>query len=326
MNNYARLIAGVFISFWLGGCATPQTQNILIANSTKLPPTTELGEVVFHPQELHQCGPAALATVLDAGGARVAPQDLIPQVYLSEREGSLQVEMLVATRRNGLFAYQLAPQLQDLLAEVASGTPVLVLQNLALSWYPSWHYAVVIGYDLPRAQIILRSGLEKRQVLPLTTFEHTWKRSGYWAMLALPPGNMPLTANEADYVSAAVAFEKNGRPDSAERVYAAALNLWPKNLSARIGMGNSLYAQGEFKRAEITYRQATLDHPESAIAFNNLAQALADQQLYPEALVAANLAVSLDGTEQAAANDTLAKIKIAMQPSISQPPSRTPDQ
>lgn len=308
----ARLAAGVFLLSWLGGCATPQTQALLKTRSVQLPQQVELNSVPFFPQDTHQCGPASLAMALNAGGAKVTPQDLTPQVYLPGREGSLQVEMLAATRRNGLLAYEMAPKLEDLLAEVAAGSPVVVLQNLALSWYPVWHYAVVVGYDLRREEIILRSGLEQRQVLPLTTFEHTWQRAGYWAMLALPPGIVPRTATEDAYIAAAIAFEKTGPPDSAEAAYEAALRHWPRNLAARIGMGNAAYAQGEVKRAELAYRQATLDHPDSAIAFNNHAQALADLQRYPEALTAANQAVSLGGPEQDTARDTLEQIKKKM--------------
>ena len=158
--------------------------------------------------ETHQCGPASLATPLNAGGIKITPQELTARVYLPGLGDSLQVEMLAATRRNGLLAYALAPQLDDVLAEVAAGTPVVVLQNLALNWYPVWHYAVVVGYDLQREEIILRSGLERRQALPFTTFEHTWARAGYWAMLAMPPGMVPRTATESAYLSAAIALKK----------------------------------------------------------------------------------------------------------------------
>jgi len=316
LRTLARLIAGVFLLIWLGGCATPQTQALLKTHSGQLLPQVELSEVPFYPQETYQCGPASLAMALNAGGAKVTPQELSSQVYLPGRKGSLQVEMLAATRRNGMFAYELAPKLDDLLMEVAAGSPVVVLQNLALSWYPIWHYAVVVGYDLQREEIILRSGLEQRQVLPFTTFEHTWERAGYWAMLALPPGRMPRTATEAAYISAAVALENAGRTQDAEAAYDSALKLWPHNLTARIGMGNTAYAQGDVPRAESAYRQATLDHPDSAIAFNNLAQTLADQQRYAEALAAASQAVSLGGAEQAAASETLEQIKNKMQQSM----------
>lgn len=309
---HARLIAGVFFLIWLGGCATPQTQALLKSPGKHLPQQVELSKVPFYPQETHQCGPASLAMVLNEAGARLTPQDLTPQVYLPARQGSLQVEMLAATRRNGLLAYELAPRLDEVLAEIAAGTPVVVLQNLALEWYPVWHYAVVVGYDLKREEIILRSGLERRQALPFATFERTWERAGHWAMVAVPPGKLPRTATESAYVSAAVALEKSSSPKNAEAAYEAALKRWPRNLPARIGLGNAAYAAGDLKRAERAYLQATLDHPDSAIAFNNLAQTLADQRRYAEALAAANRAVSLGGPELAAARDTQEQIQKKM--------------
>src|SRR3990167_1837018 len=99
----ARLIAGAFLLIWLGGCATQQTQALLETHPWQLPQQMELDEVQFYQQDVYQCGPASLAMVLDAGGVKVTPQELTPQVYLPGREGSLQVEMLAATRRNGLL-------------------------------------------------------------------------------------------------------------------------------------------------------------------------------------------------------------------------------
>ena len=305
----ARLSIGVFMLALLGGCATPQTREFMLAHSAHTRPVVELSNVPFYAQESHQCGPASLAMVLNAAGSSASPQDLTPQVYLPGREGSLQVEMLAATRRNGLIAYELPPRLQDLLAEVAAGSPVIVLQNLGLSWYPLWHYAVVVGYDLQREEVILRSGAERRQFLAMTTFEHTWARGGYWAMLALPPGKMPHKVDEAVYVSAAMALERAGQPKNAEAAYEAALKRWPRNLTARIGLGNAAYTQGNVVSAQQAYRQASLDHPASAIAFNNLAQTLADLGRYAEALAAANQAVSLGGAEEEAARITLDQVK-----------------
>lgn len=315
LPSFARLIAGVFFLAWLGGCAAPQTQALLKnASATRLPPRVELASVKFYPQESHQCGPASLAMALDAAGVTATPQELITHVYLPGRQGSLQVEMLAAARRNGAFAYELAPKLDDLLTEIAAGTPVIVLQNLALSWYPLWHYAVVVGYDLQREEIILHSGLERWQVLSLSTFEHTWERAGHWAMLVLPSGKIPHTATEASFVYAAIALEKSGQLQAAASAYEAALKRWPRNLAARIGLGNAAYALNDMDQAEQAYRRATLEHPESDIAFNNLAQVLADQARYAEALAAANQAVSLDGPQQADARETLEQIEKKMLP------------
>jgi tetratricopeptide (TPR) repeat protein len=297
----------------LGACTTPtQTRLMLESPPPTLPRHAELANVPFFAQEAYQCGPASLAMTLNATGVAVTPETLKPELYLPDRHGSLQVEMLAAARRNGTISYQLAPELTDVLREIASGTPVVVLQNLAFSWYPVWHSAVAFGYDLDRAEVILHSGPEKRQVLPMRTFEYTWARSNYWAMVALPPGRIPVTAEPDAYVAAVSAYERVNGSARAMQAYVAALDRWPGNLSAQIGVGNAAYQLHDLARAESSFRRAAQDHPDSVAALNNLAQTLADQTRYPEALQAAQRAVSLGGPLAQTAQGTLAGIRRAM--------------
>ena len=75
---------------------------------------------------------ASAAPVLVGAGAKTSPEELVPQVYLPDRKGSLQVEMLAAARRHGMVSYALAPRFEDLLRELAAGNPVVVLQDLGL--------------------------------------------------------------------------------------------------------------------------------------------------------------------------------------------------
>ncbi|MEQ1879727.1 MAG: PA2778 family cysteine peptidase [Burkholderiales bacterium] len=304
-----RLIAGIFILSLCGCAAAPQTHSLLQSGLNQLPPQVELADVPFFAQEAFQCGPASLASALNAAGFTATPESLKPMLYLPGRNGSLQVEMLAAARRHDALAYTLAPKLYDVLLEVSSGTPVVVLQNLALSWHPKWHYAIVIGYDIKRGEIILRSGLDHRQVLPMRTFEYTWARSSYWAMVVLPLGKMPVTAKATEFLSAVSVLEKSSDPASTIDAYRAALIRWPGNLIAQIGLGNNAYRMGDLIHAEAVFRQATKDHPESAAAANNLAQTLADQGRYAEALKMAHQAVSLGGELQQTAQETLSAIE-----------------
>jgi tetratricopeptide (TPR) repeat protein len=286
------------------GCAAPQ----LAALPSQLPATApariELAAVPFRPQEDYQCGPAALATTLAYSGVATSPEALVPEVYLPAREGSLQVEMVAAARRHGLAAYVLAPQLADLLQEVAAGTPVIVLQNLAFGFAPRWHYAVVVGYDLPRGEIILRSGTTRRLAMQLATFERTWARGEHWAMVTLPPERLPVTATEDRYVISVVALERVA-PGAARRAYQTALERWPDNLPARIGHGNAAYALRDLAGAEAAYREATRRHPGVADAWNNLAQALLELRRRDEALAAARRAVDIGGPRLAQYQATL---------------------
>jgi len=286
--------AGIFL-LGLAGCATPQLQALVGSGSAEIPQRAELDAVPFFAQEDYQCGPAALAMVLGAGGKAIEPEALRPQVYLPDRHGSLQIEMIAAARRNGFVAIELAPNLSDLLSEIAAGNPVVVLQNLALDWYPAWHYAVAIGYDLEAQRIILRSGTERRLQMPLDTFEHTWRRSGYWAMLALPPRRLPASVAAGDYLSAVARLEKTGRAASAREAYESALERWPDDLTALMGLGNTAHRDGDLEAAEQAFRRATLVHPRSAAAHNNLAQTLEELDRHEEALTEARVAVGLGG-------------------------------
>lgn len=278
----------------LTGCAPPQVAALRARPTETLPQRVELTRVPFYPQVEYQCGPAALATVLTHSGSATTPEALVPQVYLPGREGSLQTEMLAAARRNGRVAYRLAPRLEDVLRETSGGTPVIVFQNLALGFAPLWHYAVVVGYDLPREEIILRSGTTSRAVMTLTTFERTWARGEHWAMVAIAPEQLPATVDEHRYVAAVAALERVV-PGAARRAYTTAIERWPGNLAARIGLGNSAYALRDLPGAEAAYREATRLHPQAADAWNNLAQTLFELRQRDAALAAAQRAVELGG-------------------------------
>jgi tetratricopeptide (TPR) repeat protein len=303
----ARFAAGVFVSacaLALNGCASlwPQTALLREGLPQGLPERVELTEVPFFPQSEYQCGPAALATALASSGVKVTPEDLVPQVYLPERKGSLQIEMLAAARRHGLVSYQLAPRFEDLLRELSAGTPVIVLQNLGLR--DGWHYAVAVGYDYERGELILRSGVTERRVLPFTVHELVWRRSGYWAMVAVPPGRIPATADETRWLSAIAALERAGGARRARIAYASFLKRWPENVNAAIGLANSHYALGELREAESALRDAARRAPDSVIVLNNLAHVLSEQGRNEEALPLVERAAAAGGPFAAAVEQT----------------------
>lgn len=254
----------------------------------------ELRQVPFFPQDEDQCGPASLAMVARFAGVQVTPEALRPQVYLPGRQGSLQVEMLATARRQGLVAMTLAPQLSGLLAQVAAGRPVIVLQNLSLAIAPLWHYAVVIGYDLPAQTLVLHSGLNQRMQMPLATFERTWARGGHWAMLAVPPGQVPAGVQPLVWLRAAVALEQM-EPDAAQQAFAAATRAWPGQAAAWLGLGNTQYRRGWIDEAGQSFEAATRAAPDFADAWNNLAQVRLEQRRWDEAARAAERAVQLGG-------------------------------
>jgi tetratricopeptide (TPR) repeat protein len=257
----------------LAGCVARGPQLPPVA-ATGLPAGVELGSTPFFPQRDYQCGPAALATVLVASGAQVSPDDLVAEVYLPGRKGSLQAELIAAVRSRGRLPYLLPPSLDDLLAQLAEGYPVLVLQKTGAGPWPGWHYAVVIGYDASRDRLLLRSGTEQRLEMSASYFRATWDRADRWAMTALEPGRLPARADFGRYMEAAAGLEAVGRLDGAERAYLAAVQRWPDESLPRLALANISLARGDQAAAERQLRAALRLDPGDAAARNNLAEVL----------------------------------------------------
>ncbi len=292
----------------LAGCAAPQTARLDRDPPADLPPRAELEAVPFHPQKRWQCGPAALATVLPPTARASAPADLVEEVYVPERKGTLRSEMRAATRARGLVPYPLAPELTDLLREIASGRPVLVMQNLGLDWFPRWHYAVAVGYDLGDEELILRSGTTRRRVTAFTAFERTWARADQWAQVVVPPDEPPATATPLAWLQAVRELESTGKMQAARSGYSAATRRWPEDTGAWMARGNAAFAADDPKAAREAFLEAISLAPSETPGWNNLAYALMATGDQGAAIEAAECATRL-APDASGPRDTLEEIR-----------------
>jgi tetratricopeptide (TPR) repeat protein len=267
----------VLVLLLLCGCTNRHPSLESYLRHTNIASKLELRETPFFPQQDYQCGPAALATILAASGISIRPEDLTGKVYLPQRQGSLQLELIAASRRYARLPYVLDRGLPAILSELAAGRPVLVLQNLGLASYPIWHYAVVVGFDTSSNEIILRSGGRHRLTMSTRKFMRSWELANYWAMVVLRPGEVPVTPDEERYVRGIAALESVGQTEAAAFYYTKALSLWPENVLVLFGTGNIQHAQGESASAESTYRRLLALRPDHAAARNNLAHLLAER-------------------------------------------------
>jgi predicted Zn-dependent protease len=285
------------------GCVGTQTGQI-ISSRGALPASAEIERVPFYPQEQYYCGPASLAMTLGWSGISLTPNEAAAQVYTPGRQGTFAPDIVAAARRNGRLAIEVR-ELDDLLAELAAGHPAIVFQNLRLSVFPQWHFAVAIGYDLNERQLILRSGTTRRLVMPLDAFENTWRRADYWALVVLPPDAAPATPNPAPWLAAAAGLERSNRPQEAQLAYEAFLARWPQDRAAQMGRANALFTLNRFEGAEQAYKDVVAGDPMMAEAWNNLAYALYRQGKRDEAMRAAERAVMIGGARAADYADTL---------------------
>jgi tetratricopeptide (TPR) repeat protein len=275
---------------------------------SELPGSMEIPSVPFYPQEAYQCGPAAMAMVLQWTKVNVSPQDLIPKVFVPAKKGSLQPALLSAARRYNRLAYPIKG-VEALLKELAAGHPVIVLQNFGLQWFPRWHYSVPIGYNLAKDIFILHSGKEARRRMSWTLFMRAWKRADYWGLVVLPSGQLPASADEQSYLRAVLGLEQARQFKGATVAYTAALERWHSSLGALMGLGNCRYALGDLIGAELAFRHAADVHPRSGASFNNLAHVLAEQGRYAEALQMAIRAVDIGGPNKPLYLQTLQEIQ-----------------
>lgn len=270
-----RAAAGLITClFSLGGCAVSPPFNLAEAGLGA--PGPILLDVPFHPQEESQCGPAALATVLAATGIVTTPEQLSPRLYLPAREGSLQIELQGATRREGRIPYLLHPEPRSLLAELEAGRPVLVLQNLRTPGFPAWHYAVLIGFDVERNELRLNSGPEAAMAMDAPRFLRTWDWADRWAMVTLRPGELPATPDPARYLAAVADFESVAGSEAALPAWQAAADRWPGDPGPALALGNAAYSQGELAEAARHFKTGLALDPAHPVLANNLASVLGE--------------------------------------------------
>jgi tetratricopeptide (TPR) repeat protein len=242
-------------------------------------------------------------------GDDVTIDELNHEILSPERKGSLSIDLVTSVRRRGKIAYVIEPKIESLLSELAAGYPVIVFQNLGLEWSPLWHYAVAYGYDLEEMVIYLRSGKEEAQKIQISLFERTWRRSGKWALVVLPPGIIPLKAKENMYLKSALGLELVRKLDEAIVSYRAATIRWPESETAKLSLISALYRKGDKDEAEDVLRSAVEINPNSAPLLNNYAHFLYEKGLYNEALAYAAKAANIDGPYKKACTRTLRDIE-----------------
>lgn len=222
----AALYSGVFLL--LAGCqALPQSEQLKRSAPAGVAAKFEIQNVPFFPQKDFYCGPTTLAEVFNFYGHQVTPDSIAPTIFIPQREGSLQIEMVSTARMHGFVPYAAKSDLTTIIQLVAENKPVIVLQNLALPWYPMWHYAVVKGYDLQHAELTLHTGVTENYKVSFELFERTWQRGKYWMLVPLIPGQTSQFLEPFEFINAAYNMLLIGKTQSAIKSLESATKQWP---------------------------------------------------------------------------------------------------
>ena len=289
----------------LSGCATGP--RLASPGDMGVAERTYIDGVPFHAQRDYQCGPASLAMVLNYAEVDVSVDTLIPQVFLPNREGSVQPEMQSTVRRYDRVSFVLDGNFASLLEELDAGHPVVVMQNLSLPLWPMWHYAVAIGYDLDEQLLTLHSGEEANRQESFRRFDATWARSERWAMVALPPGELPVSTEPRRAMDAIASFEQANDAEIALPAWRAVTERWPQDAMAWFALGNAEYGAGHPEDAANAFRHATDRQPDLAVAWLNLGLTLEGLGQRSEAHQALQQAASLPSRWQDDAKQALTR-------------------
>ncbi len=275
-----RLIYWLFfasIAQAVTACATaPLQAKTVVERPPQVARSQVIEAVPFIEQQTAQCGPTTLAMVLDYYGTQshldILLVNLTSQILTQSKNGSLQSNMIGGARRQGMTAITLKG-FSDLLREVDAGHPVIVFENLALSWWPQWHYAVVYGYDLDQKLLYLHSGKDKNLTQSFSRFEADWRLGDYWGLVVIPPQELSASADELDHMNSAAVLESLAKPE-AEKAYSAILSRWPQSLGAHLGLANIYFSQADYKKSVQTLKRARAFHPDSQTLNHNYSVAV----------------------------------------------------
>jgi ABC-type bacteriocin/lantibiotic exporter with double-glycine peptidase domain len=159
--------------------------------SSTPPAARHIDNVPFFPDDTDQCGPSTLAAVLSFWKHPTMQDELRHEIYLTQLNGTLPMDMGPALEKRGLNARFYEGSLDDLKHNISAGHPVIAYLNLGFSFAPQGHYVVVTGFDDGRGGLTVHSGKRENAFVPYPKFERNWKKTDHWTLLAVPPGETP---------------------------------------------------------------------------------------------------------------------------------------
>ncbi len=266
-----RLFILFLFALTVSGCAIAgkQTREVLDLPLETLPRSAEVKAVPFVNQTKNYCGPAALTMAMQTAGKQITVDQLAPLVFAEGGKGSLQNDLIGASRRSGMLAIPIEG-MRSMLLEIAAGHPVIVLENRGFGWLPRWHYSLLYGYDLQSQELIMHSGSKANTRQYLNRFERGSKLADYWGLVILPPEKLSATGSVLDHLRAAAGLEQVDRNEEADLTYSKILERWPNHLGALIGVGNVAYKTKNYPRSLAHLKKAVKLYPESQEAKYNL--------------------------------------------------------
>ncbi len=167
-----------------GGCATG-------LYPAPLPPdTTILSGIPYFSQDDYQCGPSAIATVInywygkEGLGRQLAFREAVSETYSPSAKGVLGLDLRLYARRLGFKAEEQTGSIDRLRELIDRGIPAIILVDYGMSVYQKNHFMVVTGYH--RDSVVVNSGRREKEQIANEDLHKIWRRTAFWTLVIEP--------------------------------------------------------------------------------------------------------------------------------------------
>jgi len=110
-----------------------------------------------------------------------------------------------------MVVYPLDKNLPALLTQVAAGYPVMVRFSEGSAFWAEPRYAILSGYDRLKQKVLLRAGMNRRELMSFSSFESAFEKSGGWAVLIQKPSQIPAEVDRQRWLTAADELAQAGQ-------------------------------------------------------------------------------------------------------------------
>jgi predicted double-glycine peptidase len=168
--------------FFLAGCAT--------SIETLPSDAWTIDQVPYFEQEDFQCGPAALATVINywytknKSNKRLSVETIVDQIYSHSAKGVLGLDLEAYARKLGFNAVQPSGAIEEIRKSIDAKIPVIILVDYGGTFHQQNHFMVAKGYT--HDGIVFNSGRRENHLISNETLQKIWKKTGFWALIIRP--------------------------------------------------------------------------------------------------------------------------------------------
>lgn len=247
----------------------PSFREFLLKKQEGISQVYYIENVPFFKQSKYNCGPSALASVLNFYGKKIIMDEIISALTKNTIRGSLNIDMLLFPRRFGLITEMVNGDIELIKNYIRNGTPVVLLIDNGFSIYRIPHYIVVIGFDDADNIFVAHWGNEENRIISAEDLKRRWSRMGGWGFATIEIPWDKLTAEQHNDIG--VAYENAGKYEESENEYKEAVRIKSDFCEPNFNLGNLYFKKKDYSNSEKSFLRALDLCKDKGDIYNNLA-------------------------------------------------------